>query len=132
MEKLKEKIKEALQKKGWTQKKLIVEIEMSESGFINSVDRGSMKLSTLEKIAEALEVPISFFISDESLSTTKSKSDDFAEKLIQQYEKQLQKLERERSTLETNNQLLMKLVEKEFLGKLKECASTGRVLQVAA
>ena len=67
-----EKIKKALFEKGWTQRKLCNEIEMSENGYKKMVENQSWKLETLEKIANALELPLTFFITNEELKFDQS------------------------------------------------------------
>jgi transcriptional regulator with XRE-family HTH domain len=113
MEKIKEKIEKLLAQKGISQKKFATMIEMSESGYIQMFDKGSIKVATLEKIASVLDVETSYFLSDnENLKPTQSKFKDFGDVLLEQMAARIK-------DLEINNQLLRSLVERQYLGKPK-------------
>jgi DNA-binding Xre family transcriptional regulator len=61
------KIKKILIEKGVSAKELVAKIGMTENGFAYSIKNKTLKLNTLEKIAEVLGVPISsFFVEDNS------------------------------------------------------------------
>lgn len=58
---LEENIRKYAKEKGITLNDLIIEIEMTEGGFYKMLKAGSMKISTLKKIADVLEQPIQIF-----------------------------------------------------------------------
>lgn len=64
MQNVSEQIKKALLSKGWTQRRLCTEINVTENGFRKTADGNTWKLDTIVKIAEVLEMPVSYFISD--------------------------------------------------------------------
>ena len=57
-----EKLKKALKDKGISQKQLVGMIGMTEGGFISMLNNNSIKVETLEKICETLDIPITYFL----------------------------------------------------------------------
>lgn len=58
---LKENIQKRLKELGKTMKELVIEIDMTEPGLYKMFSNGSMKIKTLIKISEVLQVPIDYF-----------------------------------------------------------------------
>lgn len=91
------KIKLHRQAKGWTQERLADAIGSTPS-YIGRLERGeqNVKLQTIEKIAEALEVNISLFFTDENEEFLQSKKWVWESLifLLQQSETQQQRLYR--------------------------------------
>ena len=81
MENLPERIKKALFDKGWSQKKLCGEIEITENGFKSMLETGSMKISTLQRISEAMDIPLSFFLDETPTKNTSNPSQYLLDKL---------------------------------------------------
>ena len=71
-----ERVKKALLDKGWTQKKLCGEIDVTETGFRRMAENNSWKLETLEKMASALGKSIVYFVAEEE------KNDDTIKKSL--------------------------------------------------
>ncbi len=61
MEKIVEKIEDALRIKGMTKKDLCRAIDMTENGLANSFKQDSLKVAVLIKIANVLNRPIQYF-----------------------------------------------------------------------
>lgn len=70
---VKEKFRKRVLEKGLTQKDVIQSIGMTEGGFWQMINKGSMKVSTLKKLASILDVDYDFLI-DESVTNPKRKS----------------------------------------------------------
>lgn len=68
------RVKKALFEKGWTQKKLCAEIDVTETGFKRMAENNTWKLDTIEKMAKALDKPIVYFV-DEYEENSKQKDD---------------------------------------------------------
>lgn len=64
-----DRVKKALFDKGWTVKKLCAEIDVSEQGYKHMVEKDSWKLQNLVKIAEVLELPLTYFITEQADAT---------------------------------------------------------------
>lgn len=64
-------IKEILMNKRISQRDFAAKIGMTQSGLSQAFANGDFKISTLEKIAEALEVPVSYFFGNETETNTK-------------------------------------------------------------
>lgn len=62
---LKENIQIRLRELGKTMKELVAEIEMTEPGIYKMFNNGSMKIKTLIKISEVLNVPVDYFFKKE-------------------------------------------------------------------
>ena len=60
------KIREALKNKGWTMKKLVGELNLTESGYTYMIKHNSIKVETLLKIATVLNTNVGFFFEDET------------------------------------------------------------------
>lgn len=59
------KIRDLAKSKGFTLKKLCQLIDITEQGFGTTFKNGTLKVETLKKISDVLEVPITTFFSDE-------------------------------------------------------------------
>jgi ribosome-binding protein aMBF1 (putative translation factor) len=57
-------IRKGVKNKGISLKKLASDIQMSEAGFFQMLDRGTMKVTILKKIADALETPVECFFNE--------------------------------------------------------------------
>jgi transcriptional regulator with XRE-family HTH domain len=66
-----------------TVRKLASEIGVSEVGLHNMLKSGSMKVETLTKIAECLDVPLSYFFEDSENNSNFVDVDNFLEVLKQ-------------------------------------------------
>lgn len=66
-----------------TVRKLASEIQVSEVGLHNMLKSGSMKVDTLAKIADFLEVPLSYFFEDSEKNSNIVDANDFLEVLKQ-------------------------------------------------
>ncbi len=60
------KLHELMKLKKITQKELSNKIFLSQNAISNILQRGDLKVSVLEKIAEVLSVPVSYFFEEES------------------------------------------------------------------
>ena len=69
MDKIFHKIKIRCAMKGISIKQLTVMIGMTEAGFYKSIKLGSLKVSTLQDVANILEVDISYFFTEEIENT---------------------------------------------------------------
>jgi lambda repressor-like predicted transcriptional regulator len=69
MKKLEDKIKEILSIKGLTIQRLAIISKISEPTLHAIFNRDDAKLSQLQKIAESLGTPLSFFLADDTDST---------------------------------------------------------------
>jgi DNA-binding Xre family transcriptional regulator len=65
----KKALDKALEAKQISIKKLAAEIDMTEQGFYKMLKNDSVKVATLERIAEVLELPITFFFDYETKVT---------------------------------------------------------------
>lgn len=65
-------LKDLMDKKRFSQRKLAKEIGMSHPGFNKAISTGEFKVSTLEKIANVLEVDISTFFSQNAINSESS------------------------------------------------------------
>ncbi|TPE43943.1 helix-turn-helix domain-containing protein [Pontibacter mangrovi] len=73
MEDLGKKVSQLAKSKGITIKSLADQISMTETGYYAAIRNNSLKLTTLYKIAEVLEVPVSTLIGEtEEAGETKS------------------------------------------------------------
>jgi transcriptional regulator with XRE-family HTH domain len=77
------KIKFLCDKKNITLKKLASEIDVSETGLHQMINKSSMKVETLVKIADFLDVPLSYFFEDSEKNTNIVDANDFLEVLKQ-------------------------------------------------
>ena len=68
---LKENIQKRLNELGKTMKELVTNIEMSEPGLYKMFSNGSMKIKTLIKIANVLEMPIEYFFQSNDYNSPK-------------------------------------------------------------
>jgi len=75
MKNLESKIKNRLTEQGMTIQRLATESGISEPTLHAIFNRGDSKLSQLEKIAEALGVSLSFFLSDDTLPSSVQNGD---------------------------------------------------------
>ena len=64
------RVKKALFDKGWTQKKLSFELDVSENGLKNMLDKNSWKIETLQRIAEKLDLPLTYFVTEEEQNSS--------------------------------------------------------------
>jgi len=62
------KIKKILTEKTWSMKELLAKIDLSEQGYSYMLKNNSMKVDTLLKISDVLQVPINYFF-DETVSS---------------------------------------------------------------
>jgi len=62
---IKIRVKKILSEKGWSMKELLQKIDVSEQGFAYMLKNETMKVTTLLKIAELLDVPVSYFLLSE-------------------------------------------------------------------
>jgi transcriptional regulator with XRE-family HTH domain len=106
-----ERVKKALFDRGWTQKKLCGEINITETGFKRMADNNTWKLDTLEKMATALGVPIVYFVTDDEKNTTQ---DNYLREILQRMEESMNKLTTE---LSVKDRQIEKLID--LLGKLE-------------
>lgn len=90
---LKENIHKRLTQLGKTMKELVTDIEMSEPGLYKMFSNGSMKIKTLIKIADVLEMPIEYFFQTKDYSSVT----------------QHQILEEQNAVYHTNNKILDEL-----------------------
>jgi transcriptional regulator with XRE-family HTH domain len=65
---LEKKIKELSKKNSLSIRQLCLKIEMTESGLSKAFDNNTLKIETLQKIADVFAVPISYFFVDETNS----------------------------------------------------------------
>ncbi|MBS7563773.1 helix-turn-helix transcriptional regulator [Mucilaginibacter sp. Bleaf8] len=65
-ENLEVNIRQQAKVKGITLAELAKDIEMTEAGFYKMLSTDSIKLKTLKKIAEVLQMPISYFIENKA------------------------------------------------------------------
>jgi len=65
------KIKSIAEEKKISIRELCKNAGLTEQGYYNNIKTNSMKVETLEKIAEALRVPVHLFFSDEYIITKK-------------------------------------------------------------
>jgi len=70
MENFLEKISVVAKKNGVTTKLIIETISMTENGFYTAIRNKTLKISTLEKIAEYLGVPVSYFFEEQEKSVS--------------------------------------------------------------
>ena len=68
------KIKTLASERKITLKELCLKIDISEQGLHKMVGNNSIKVSYLEKIAEVLEVPISYFFEEESVNISNNRN----------------------------------------------------------
>ncbi len=68
---IKRKIDALLKDKRMTVKDILEDIDMSETGYYQMLKNHSMKITTLEKIAAKLEVPIIYFLETETVTNKK-------------------------------------------------------------
>lgn len=59
-------VKKYSKQQGLTLKELAEKVGMTETGLSRALNRKSLKVKTLERISEVLQVPISAFFGDES------------------------------------------------------------------
>jgi transcriptional regulator with XRE-family HTH domain len=136
-----EQIKKALFEKGWTQKKLCSEIDVTENGFKRMADNNTWKLETLEKISIALGAPVSYFLGETNINFDQHKLDksagkddvylqEYLRKLEDKFNKLLDQLAVKDHQLESKDQQIGNLQEmlKMILGKL-EGADLDQLLQ---
>ena len=104
------KIKEIAKKKNISLKELALKINVSETGFHQSIRSQSMRIDVIEKIAKALDVNICVFFTDdkfESSDTTQLKSE------IKELKKQTKKDEKYIDILIDHIETLKRLYTKE-------------------
>jgi len=76
------KIRQLLKLNNQTQKQLCDKIELSQVALQSSFNRNDFKISTLEKIADAFNVPVSyFFVNDTGNSYSESEIEDLKREL---------------------------------------------------
>lgn len=61
---LESNIKRALRERGWSVRKLCKTIGMTEANMYRIFKKGSIKTETLQKIADALEFPMAYFLGE--------------------------------------------------------------------
>jgi transcriptional regulator with XRE-family HTH domain len=106
-----ERVKKVLSDRGWTQKKLCGEINITETGFKRMADNNTWKLDTLEKMSTALGVSVVYFIEEDEKSTT---HDTYLRDILQRMEESMNKLTVE---LSVKDRQIEKLID--LLGKLE-------------
>jgi len=116
-----EKLKKALKDKKLSQKALSQKIEMSEVGFSNMISNNSLKVETLEKICEVLDVPISYFL---DIEPEKVEPVGFWKKMIQDMSDEMNNLRMRAYRAE-------ELLSKNGLGNFSVVSERRGVLNVA-
>ena len=99
-----EKIKKLLNSRSMTINELCKQVEMTERGFHAAVKNNSLKLKTVESIADVLQVPISYFFDENQnnlsqevikpIETRKNKESYFYELLLEEKDKRIGFLEK--------------------------------------
>lgn len=112
MKQIDEKIRVLAKKSGLSIRKLCQKIDMSESGFYAMIKNDSMKLDTLQKIANFYNVKTSYFL-DENIDV--SEKLDYVKKIEESPKEILMNFDIERylHQLEKENEELKK--DKDFL-----------------
>jgi len=131
---LERKIKDLAKNKNISIRQLCLKIEMSEQGFGSSLKNNTLKIETLQKIADVFDIQISEFFLDENIEkltkkiafyedklnrlsifdeakdSAKDKTIEAAERLIEMYEKQEQLYLENRNFFENNTDMLIAAV----------------------
>ena len=110
-------IKEVAKLKNVTVKKMLEDIHVGETGFYNSLRNGEIIISTLDKIADYLNISISELISDNRFNDRKFEINGSIDvgvykKLVATQEDLIKKQERLHYTVVKDNERLTKQVEK--------------------
>lgn len=109
-------LKNILLKKNLSMKELVAKIGMTENGFAYSIKNKTVKLITLEKIAEVLEVPVSYFFGEGDTGLPKGKEATGAVSSLKEATHEIEKLKIEISSLKKENEDLRN--DKQFLQSL--------------
>lgn len=106
------KIKDLCEKKNIKLRQLAEMIGITPEGMSNIIKTNSTKIDTLEKIANILEVPITYFFDIEYKPKENDKSNILEDK-IELYQKQIRYLEDHIETLKKHNTELQTHIIKE-------------------
>lgn len=92
---IKLEIKQILKRKGKTMKDLCYQIKMTENGLIYAFKNNSLKVSTLQRIAEVLDVPLHNIISPGKAYVLDTKELQKSEEEAEKYLSQISQLQSE-------------------------------------
>jgi len=107
------KIRELLEQKNITIIYLCRKAKITYSGFVQMMDKETMKVDTLEKIALILEVPVSYFF-DEVLSPKEAQTDTLIHTLTTELETLKKELQLLKIVVENQNFLIQTLREQKL------------------
>ncbi|MDQ3190618.1 MAG: helix-turn-helix domain-containing protein [Bacteroidota bacterium] len=114
MKKFGVRLKSLLKERGYSIKEFAIKIKMSEIGLHNAIKANSTKLETIEKIAQELNVSISYFFkSDEELKIEliSSEKEVWLKSLNDEYITQIQNLHRDLQNQFDDNLILKELID---------------------
>jgi len=106
-----EKIKELCEIQRVTIPQLAEKIGMSKGGLYSSIENGSMKVDSLEKIADVFKVPISVFFNEAYKSTESIALDKVIMDLMESIRSKDKEIESKDELIETQKELLKRYKE---------------------
>ena len=107
------KLKNILVERNLTMKEIVAKIDMTENGFAYSLKNDTLKIITLEKIAKILDVPITYFFTEEgNLQKTEKKYSTSEPDEMKELRIEISKLLKENSELKSK---IIKLLERTSL-----------------
>lgn len=113
-------IDDLLKERKITAKELFITIGMTQTGYRQMFERGTMKVSTLQKIAAFFNLPITYFFNQTNTENKAAGDADYKEKYLECVEEQLRLLKENADLKSKSPHISLSLNQPELKYKTKQ------------